>query len=118
MCLLLATLGALGCVADRPSGAKQAKPGDQSVSTKTNSAPRVVPATTLVGKVMRVNPVGKFLVLSFPLGRLPALDQTYSIYRGGLLVGKVRISGPQLDDAIVADLVFGEAEVGDEAREH
>jgi hypothetical protein len=34
-----------------------------------------------------------------------------------LKVGEVRVSGPQRDDNIVADLVTGTAAAGDEVRE-
>jgi hypothetical protein len=33
-----------------------------------------------------------------------------------LKVGEVKVTGPQREDNIVADLAAGEAEVGDEAR--
>jgi hypothetical protein len=76
----------------------------------------VAPSNALVGKVVRVHPIGKFVVLGFPVGQMPATDQVFSLYRAGLVVGQARISGPQLDDAIVADLLSGEAQPGDEAR--
>jgi hypothetical protein len=38
------------------------------------------------------------------------------LYRRGLKVAEVRIAGPQYDDNIVADVLEGEAELGDEAR--
>jgi hypothetical protein len=39
-----------------------------------------------------------------------------NLYRRGLKVGEVKVTGPAREDNIVADLVAGEAEVGDEAR--
>jgi len=39
-----------------------------------------------------------------------------NLYRGGLKVGEVKITGPQDDDNIVADLLTGDSEVGDQAR--
>jgi hypothetical protein len=58
----------------------------------------------------------KFVVLSFPLGRMPQLGQRMSLYRKGVKTAEVRISGPQMDDNIVADLIEGEAEPGDDVR--
>ena len=49
--------------------------------------------------------------------RLPALEQRLIVYRGGLKVGEVKVSGPQQDDNIVADIVAGQAEAGDEVRD-
>jgi hypothetical protein len=77
----------------------------------------VTPETQATGKVVKVNAAGRFVVLSFPLGHLPQVDQRLNVYRQGLKVGEVKISGPQKEDNIVADLVSGNAELGDEVRE-
>jgi hypothetical protein len=76
----------------------------------------VAPDATLAGKVVGVNTAGRFVVLNFPLGRLPVLDQRMNLYRGGLKVGEVKVTGPQDDDNIVADLVTGDSEIGDQVR--
>ena len=76
----------------------------------------VTPDESLVGKVAKVNPGGRFVVLNFPLGRMPVIDQRFSLYRRGVKVGEVKVTGPHHDDHIVADLLTGDAEFGDEAR--
>ena len=43
---------------------------------------------------------------------MPNMDQTLFLYRNGLKVGEVKITGPQRDNDIVADLVTGTAQVG------
>ena len=43
--------------------------------------------------------------------------QTFFIYRAGMKVGEVKITGPQRDNDTVADLTTGDAEAGDEVRE-
>ncbi|HWI58995.1 MAG TPA: hypothetical protein VNZ22_17350 [Bacillota bacterium] len=68
------------------------------------------------GKVLLVNINGRFAVLSFPLGTQPAVGQRLSVYRQGLKVGEVRITGPQRDQNTVADITAGECAVGDEIR--
>src|SRR5437868_12099952 len=60
----------------------------------------VTPANGLSGKVIKVNVAGRFLILNFPIGHLPAVDQQLNVYRLGLKVGEVRVSGPQMDDDI------------------
>ena len=57
------------------------------------------------------------MVLSFPVGHLPVLQQHLHVYRRGLKVGELRVTGPQMDDLVVADVLEGEAGVGDEARD-
>jgi hypothetical protein len=69
-----------------------------------------------VGKVALVNATGRFVVLNFPLGRMAPVELRLNLYRSGQKVGEVKVTGPQREDNIVADLVAGEAEVGDEAR--
>jgi hypothetical protein len=76
----------------------------------------MTPDTRLVGKVTKVNVEGRFVVLTFPIGHLPALQQRLNLYRRGLKVGEVRVTGPQLDDNVVGDIVVGDAQAGDEVR--
>jgi hypothetical protein len=71
----------------------------------------------LTGRVASFNPSGRFVVLNFPVGHLPALEQQLNLYRQGVKVGEVKVTGPQRDDHIVADVISGEAQPGDEARE-
>ncbi len=77
----------------------------------------LTPETALIGKVAMFNKAGRFVVISFPIGHLPALEQRMSICRRGLKVGEVKITGPQQEDNVVADLTSGEAQVGDEVLE-
>ena len=56
-------------------------------------------------------------MLSFPVGQMPKPDQSLFLYRDGMKVGEVKITGPQRENNIVADLVTGEAQVGDEVRD-
>jgi hypothetical protein len=77
----------------------------------------VTPDNSLAGKVVSYNSVGRFVVLGFPVGQMANMDQTLFLYRAGLKVAEVKITGPQRDNNIVADLVSGDAKVGDEARD-
>ncbi len=79
-------------------------------------APKVVLAGEKAGKVVKVHATARFVVLNFPVGTLPEQGATLGLFRDGLKVGDARVAGPQLDDNVVADLVSGEAQVGDEAR--
>ena len=65
----------------------------------------------------RYNDAGRFVVLEFPVGHMPASEQRLFVYRGGLKVGEIKVTGPQRDDHIVADLTGGEAQAGDEVRD-
>ena len=103
-----------GCASDqKPKFADVPGPSDGM----TGGQPVVKPSDALTGKVVTYNAVGRFTVLNFPLTRMPAMEQTLFLYRDGMKVGEVKITGPQKDDNIVADLVQGEAKAGDEVRD-
>jgi hypothetical protein len=72
----------------------------------------------LQGKVKSVNPKARFAILSFPIGRLPKLEQRLNVYRAGTRVGEVKVTGPQMDWSIAADVMSGDAQSGDEVREN
>lgn len=76
-------------------------------------APIVTPDFSLAAKVVSVNTVGRFVVLSFPASLMPKVDQTLFLYRDGLKTAEVRVTGPQQDNNTVADVVSGDAQVGD-----
>jgi hypothetical protein len=110
--LLLAGMLAAGCASKGPSHAR-------SITAPPRAALQtiVTPDNSLSARVASYNATGRFVVLSFPVGQMPRMDQSLFLYRAGLKVGEVKITGPQRDNNIAADLVAGEAQTGDEARE-
>jgi hypothetical protein len=76
----------------------------------------VTPEYALIGRVVRYNDAGRFVVVDFPLGRTPAAEQRMFVYRRGLKVGEVKINSWQRENLMVADLVVGEAAEGDEIK--
>jgi hypothetical protein len=77
----------------------------------------VTPDNSLAGKVVSYNSAGQFVVLNFPSRQMPQTDQRLFLYRAGLKVAEVKVTGPQNDDNTVADLVSGDAQTGDEVRD-
>jgi hypothetical protein len=118
LCFLvfLAGLGVAGCVSHSHTARQQSPPPTANVSTN-NPEPIVTPDTSLSAKVVKYNSVGRFVVLSFPLGQMPQMGQTLFVYRTGIKVGEVKITGPQRDNDIVADLTTGDAAIGDDVHE-
>ncbi|MES1180380.1 MAG: hypothetical protein ABUL66_00805 [Verrucomicrobiota bacterium] len=86
-----------------------------AAATPAVAAPKpiVTPDFSLSARVVSVNTIGRFVILSFPTGQMPRLEQTLFLYRDGLKTAEVRVTGPQQDSNIVADLVSGDAQVGD-----
>lgn len=107
--LVLALVALSGCASKPKQGAfSQVDNGGRLLVTPENS---------LTGRVLTYNGAGRFVVLDFPVGKLPALEQTLFVYRQGLKVGEVKVTGPERDTNTVADLVSGEAQKGDEVRD-
>jgi hypothetical protein len=115
---LLVAMLANGCVLFHHR-AETAAPAPASAPTSpaTTFNPIVTPDNSLTARVASYNSAGRFAVLTFPVGPMPSMDQTLFLYRAGLKVGEVKITGPQQDNDIVADLVTGTAQVGDEVRD-
>lgn len=77
----------------------------------------VTPDSSLAARVIKVNATGGFVILNFPDGRMPKLDQHLFLYRAGLKTAEVKVVGPQQDTSIVADIVSGGVKEGDVVRD-
>jgi hypothetical protein len=120
--ILLAAAILAGCARPKPpvdaSVGRAASPPVNSalLSPGTNSGAIVTLGGPRKGKVASVNADGHFVVLSFPIGSLPAIGTRLNIYRAGMKVGEVTVAKPQLDNNTVADITAGECQLGDEVR--
>jgi outer membrane biosynthesis protein TonB len=101
----------------QPKEAKVAAAPAPAESKSSSQKLIVTPETALVGKVETVNQNARYVVLSFPIGHLPAMEQRLNVYRRGLKVGEVKVTGPQIEDNVVADIVEGDSGPGDEVRD-
>lgn len=108
--ILLIVVSLTGCawMKHKPAASKSAP-----VASKTI----VTPDESLAAKVIKVNTVGRFVVLNFPEGQMPKPDQHLFLYRGGLKVAEVKTTGQPLETCIVADIISGDMEVGDIVRD-
>jgi hypothetical protein len=119
---LLVTLVFAGCAREKTTepqyhslvGASSATDSETSTATQ----PLMVKAVEeLNGKVSSANLNLKFVVLTFPVGQMAEVNQRLGVYRAGLKVGELNVTGPQRDDSTVADIIAGEAQTGDEVRD-
>ena len=102
-----------GCASPKSTVAKPGPP--KPASAKAVITPDFRP----VGKVARVNSDGRFVVVSFPPGEVPKPDALLNVYRNGLKVAEVKVDGRwQTGNNLVADIVAGEVQAGDEARQN
>jgi hypothetical protein len=109
--LSCATLLLAGCAHNAPASNPSMSPGNAP-------PPRAIikPDLQTSGQVAMVNSEARFVVLSFPPGPVPQPDQRLNVYRNGLKVGEVKVSGPQHENDTVADIVAGDVQVRDEVR--
>ena len=117
-----AVIAFAGCAHKKGETAQFADLPAASITDSTNAPARdskliITLGDGLVGKVSSVNSNLRFVVLTFPVGKMPQLNQRLEVYRRGLKVAEVNVTGPQRDDSIVADIVTGDALAGDEVRD-
>lgn len=119
---LLVVMTCAGCLFGRKH-AKQPQPAVVAVSHPTTNAPitadtfTVTPEEGLHGRIASVNTNLRFVVLTFPIGQMPPIDDHLNVYRNGFKVAELKITGPQREDNTVADIVSGDPITGDEVRE-
>ncbi len=93
-------------------------PANKPASTPAKTAKRVaVPASSSAGKVLVLNKSSRFVVLAYPIASEPAIGQRLNVYRNGLKVGELKVTGPKSEGSIVADITAGEAQVADDVYE-
>ena len=115
--LLLAALASGGCAGNR-SNEFPLPPPSSNPPGKKASTPIVTPAQGRAGRIASVHSTGRFVVITFPVGvPLPPAERRLNVYRAGLKVAEVKVNAMSIDVNTVADIVAGECEVGDEARE-
>ena|SRR5215831_3038415 len=114
---LLVALVLCGCAGKSVTPTETPVPHSASSSTNDNSQKLILtPVQQLAGKVTSVNPSLRFVVLTFPIGHMPDLHQRLNVYREGLKVAELNVTGPQSDESVVADIFTGDVAVGDEVR--
>lgn len=84
--------------------------------TITNKNQIITLAERSSGRVAALNAVARFVVVDYALNPLPPLNMVLGVYRQGVKVGEVRITGPAEHDNIAADILTGDIQVGDEVR--
>ena len=114
---LLAALAATGCI----FGRHKQPPPPSVVNLGATNAPTantftITPDQSITGRVTLVNPNLRFVVITFPLGQIPPVGSRMNVFRNSAIVGEISITGPARDDNTVADIVFGDAQKGDEVR--
>lgn len=95
----------------KPAGPAAAAPQTQS------SRPVIQPDLRVAGQVAMVNADARFAVISFPGGPVPEKGRMLNVYRGGTKVAQLRVTGPQVENNTVADILSGDVQARDQVTE-
>ena len=113
-----------GCAGDRspdandPWRALKSAPA-APVAKPPASRPIVTPSNSVTARVASVSLNGGFVVLNFPIGAVPGSGRRLNVYRGGLKVAEVRVGDLKpIDFNVVADIMAGQCQIGDEVRDY
>lgn len=89
-----------------------------SPTETTNTAPAGATVLPASGRVHSLNPGLRFLVADYTLGGMPPLHSRLGVYRNDERIGEIRLSGPERNGFVAADILEGILQVGDEIRVH
>ncbi len=115
--LVLCSILACGCAQNK--SAVRTKPRaavPAAANARTNANLIVTPGTRVSGRVASVNAASRFVIATFPLGTMPVIGQQLNVYREGLKVGEIKITGPQRDVSIAGDIITGNCQPGDDIK--
>lgn len=79
-------------------------------------AATIRPVYPVSGRIALVNDKARFVIIDFTNSRPPELDQRLSLYRAGVKVAEIKVSGPFRNTTVAADITAGEARYGDEVK--
>jgi hypothetical protein len=101
-----------------PSTAKGGGLGPEArvASATTNPASPSTVVLPASGRVHTVNAGLRFVVIDYTLGGIPPLQSILDVFRGNERVGQVRLTGPERNGFVAADVTDGFIQVGDEVR--
>ncbi len=100
------------------SGTKPASGSPPGHAAPVKEAPVILPVTRPIGRIASVNLVSRFVVVTYPTTQLPPDGRRLGIYRDGRKLGEVKVTGFKQETFAAADLLSGEAQVGDEIRDN
>jgi len=119
ICVLILAAALPGCGWTKRQFTGSTSPAPIAKSVEPSAKVIVTPDVSLAAKVILVNLEGRYVILNFPSGELPRLQQTLFLYRDGLKMAEVKITDSRfaMENAIVADIIAGNAQVGDIVRD-
>jgi hypothetical protein len=112
---IVALLLVTGCRG--PSKINKTKPTPVAKAEIVSQKPSVRPVDAVRGRVVTVQENLRFLIADFAGAKMPRLDQLLSVYRLDQKVAEIKVSGPYRGTTVAADIVAGDARLGDLVRD-
>ncbi len=104
----------------RPAATSSARGGERLASLGPAPATNAPPANPILlptnGRVHSINSALRFVVIDYTLGGLPPLQSRLQVFRNDEKVGEVRLSGPERNGFVAADILDGFIQVDDQVR--
>lgn len=88
-------------------------PGSSNPTNTTPPTPTILPAS---GRVHSINAGLRFVVIDYTLGGMPPLQSLLSVFRSNEKVGEIRLTGPERNGFVAADILQGFLQIDDEVR--
>lgn len=107
--LQLLIVALVGCASPTEKPAEQPK-------AAARGEMNVRPVYPVGGRIALVNEKARFVIIDFTNSRPPELEQKLAIYRAGLKVAEVKVSGPFRNTTVAADVTAGDVRYGDEVK--
>lgn len=92
------------------------RPDSGSASPTNTAAAKATMLLPASGRIHSVSPVAPFVVVDYILGGMPPLQSTLDVFRAGQKVGQIRLSGPEQNGFVAADILNGILQIDDEVR--
>jgi hypothetical protein len=92
---------------------RQAQSMPRETAPAVTSTKGASPGSTYNGTIMLVNPNKNFAVIDFGTGSVPPGGTELSVYRGGRMIGAIKITEPVKAPLASADIVNGTLASGD-----
>lgn len=107
-----------GCrQAPKQAAEKSAAAVQEPSGSRAGTRAAARPSQLLQGRILALRSNLRFVIIDFPNGQMPQLEQKLFAYRLDQRVAELRISGPYRGTTVAADIIAGEPGEGDLVRD-
>ena len=113
---LAALVATTGCFWRKSQVPAERAPSAFTIKQTGGNTNLIITPSSPVGRIASVNKQANIVIVSFPVGQLPANNTRAAVFHAGMKAGEVKITGPAVESLIAGDIIAGSVEEGDEVR--